>query len=75
MEKHSVMNDHMHTEQFLILPNCILFVFFIYFLRYVNRDFLHIDDYPPDANQGFDILSAAISLPNFHASLFFPSNE
>jgi len=36
---------------------------------------LHIDDYPPDANLGFDILSAAISLPNFHASMFFPSND
>ncbi|KAL9382121.1 hypothetical protein Peur_025156 [Populus x canadensis] len=44
-------------------------------LEFALRDFLHIDDYHPDANQGFDILSAAISLPNFHASMFFPSNE
>ncbi|KAL9343477.1 hypothetical protein Peur_063908 [Populus x canadensis] len=40
-----------------------------------DKGFLHIDDYPPDANLGFDILSAAISLPNFHASIFFPSND
>lgn len=27
--------------------------------------FLHIDEYPPDANQGFDIPSAVISFPDF----------
>lgn len=36
---------------------------------------MHIDEYPPDANQGFDIPSAAIIFPNFHASMHFPSND
>ncbi|XP_021273638.1 GPI transamidase component PIG-T isoform X1 [Herrania umbratica] len=36
-----------------------------------DKGFLHIDEYPPDANQGFDIPSAIISFPNFHASMFF----
>lgn len=40
-----------------------------------DKGFLHIDEYPPDANQGFDIPSAAISFPNFHASMHFPSND
>ncbi|XP_074268489.1 uncharacterized protein LOC141591895 [Silene latifolia] len=34
-----------------------------------DKGFLHIDEYPPDANQGFDIPSAVISFPNFHSSL------
>ncbi|XVF21368.1 hypothetical protein REPUB_Repub12eG0084400 [Reevesia pubescens] len=36
-----------------------------------DKGFLHIDEYPPDANQGFDIPSAIISFPNFHASMIF----
>ncbi|XP_015575968.1 GPI transamidase component PIG-T isoform X2 [Ricinus communis] len=39
-----------------------------------DKGFLHIDEYPPDANQGFDIPSAAISFPNFYTSKIFPSN-
>lgn len=33
------------------------------------QGFLHIDEYPPDANQGFDIPSAVISFPEFKTSL------
>ncbi|KAK2406187.1 GPI transamidase component PIG-T [Trifolium repens] len=40
-----------------------------------DKGFLHIDEYPPDANQGFDIPSAIISFPDFHASLQFPNNS
>lgn len=36
-----------------------------------DKGFLHVDEYPPDANQGFDIPSAVISFPNYHASLVF----
>lgn len=36
-----------------------------------RQGFLHIDEYPPDANQGFDIPSALISFPDHHASLDF----
>ncbi|XP_050363730.1 uncharacterized protein LOC126782516 [Argentina anserina] len=36
-----------------------------------DKGFLHIDEYPPDANQGFDIPSAIISFPNFRASMQF----
>lgn len=32
------------------------------------QGFLHIDEYPPDANRGFDIPSALISFPDFEAS-------
>ncbi|XP_050208192.1 uncharacterized protein LOC126657530 [Mercurialis annua] len=39
-----------------------------------DKGFLHIDEYPPDANQGFDIPSAAISFPNFYTSMLFPTN-
>ncbi|KAK9992815.1 hypothetical protein SO802_022518 [Lithocarpus litseifolius] len=33
------------------------------------KGFLHIDEYPPDANQGFDIPSAVIIFPNFQTSM------
>ncbi|PON99815.1 GPI transamidase component PIG-T [Trema orientale] len=36
-----------------------------------DKGFLHIDEYPPDANQGFDIPSAVISYPDFQASIQF----
>ncbi|KAK7287363.1 hypothetical protein RIF29_00635 [Crotalaria pallida] len=39
-----------------------------------DKGFLHIDEYPPDANQGFDIPSAIISFPEFHAGLRFSDN-
>ncbi|KAG5115065.1 hypothetical protein JHK82_038334 [Glycine max] len=35
------------------------------------KGFLHIDEYPPDVNQGFGIPSAIISFPDFHAGLQF----
>ncbi|KAG6722029.1 hypothetical protein I3842_03G141300 [Carya illinoinensis] len=41
-----------------------------------DKGFLHIDEYPPDANQGFDIPSAIISFPNFHARThYFEDNS
>ncbi|KAI4354348.1 hypothetical protein L6164_003218 [Bauhinia variegata] len=40
-----------------------------------DKGFLHIDEYPPDANQGFDIPSAIISFPNVHAGLQFPDSS
>ncbi|XP_058757754.1 uncharacterized protein LOC131631008 [Vicia villosa] len=40
-----------------------------------DKGFLHIDEYPPDANQGFDIPSAIISFPDFHASLQFSDDS
>ncbi|KAF9669746.1 hypothetical protein SADUNF_Sadunf14G0139500 [Salix dunnii] len=40
-----------------------------------DKGFLHIDEYPPDANQGFDIPSAAIAFPDFHTSMLFHSND
>ncbi|KAJ1409562.1 hypothetical protein SESBI_22617 [Sesbania bispinosa] len=40
-----------------------------------DKGFLHIDEYPPDANQGFDIPSAIISFPDYHASLQFSDNS
>ncbi|KAI3987620.1 hypothetical protein MKX01_007086 [Papaver californicum] len=33
--------------------------------------FLHIDEYPPDANQGFDIPSTVISFPDFEPRMHF----
>ncbi|PON58898.1 GPI transamidase component PIG-T [Parasponia andersonii] len=36
-----------------------------------DKGFLHIDEYPPDVNQGFDIPSAVISYPDFQASIQF----
>ncbi|CAN8269566.1 unnamed protein product [Cochlearia groenlandica] len=36
-----------------------------------DKGFLHIDEYPPDANQGFDIPSALISFPDHYASVDF----
>ncbi|KAK9992818.1 hypothetical protein SO802_022521 [Lithocarpus litseifolius] len=37
---------------------------------FVNKlGLLHIDEYPPDANQGFDIPSAVIIFPNFQTSM------
>ncbi|WCJ38038.1 GPI transamidase component PIG-T [Euphorbia peplus] len=40
-----------------------------------DKGFLHIDDYPPDANQGFDIPSAVLSFPNFYSSVLLPNNN
>ncbi|XP_078434718.1 GPI transamidase component Gpi16 subunit family protein isoform X2 [Wolffia australiana] len=34
-----------------------------------DKGFLHIDEYPPDANQGFDIPAAVISFPDFHTNV------
>ncbi|KAF3949578.1 hypothetical protein CMV_024568 [Castanea mollissima] len=34
-----------------------------------DKGFLHIDEYPPDANQGFDIPSAVIIFPKFQTSM------
>ncbi|KAI4304576.1 hypothetical protein MLD38_040064 [Melastoma candidum] len=39
-----------------------------------DKGFLHIDEYPPDANQGFDIPSAVITFPN-HAGIQFDSQS
>ncbi|XP_071721547.1 uncharacterized protein [Rutidosis leptorrhynchoides] len=36
-----------------------------------DKGFLHIDEYPPDANQGFDIPSAIISYPDFQTRLHY----
>lgn len=36
-----------------------------------DKGFLHIDEYPPDANQGFDIPSAVIIFPNFQTSIHY----
>lgn len=35
------------------------------------QGFLHIDEYPPDANQGFDIPSAIVSFPDFQTRIDF----
>ncbi|KAE8671159.1 GPI transamidase component Gpi16 subunit family protein isoform 4 [Hibiscus syriacus] len=40
-----------------------------------DKGFLHIDEYPPDANQVFDIPSTIVSFPNFHASMVFLENH
>lgn len=32
------------------------------------QGFLHIDEYPPDANQGFDIPSALVRFPEFNSA-------
>lgn len=39
------------------------------------QGFLHIDEYPPDANQGFDIPSAVISYPDFYSSTQFGDDK
>ncbi|KAL1544602.1 GPI transamidase component PIG-T [Salvia divinorum] len=36
-----------------------------------DKGFLHIDEYPPDANQGFDIPSAVIHFADFVANMSF----
>jgi phosphatidylinositol glycan class T len=43
---------------------------YIYF-----QGFLHIDEYPPDANQGFDIPSALVSFPEFNSSRRYPETD
>ncbi|KAL8191880.1 hypothetical protein R6Q57_028611 [Mikania cordata] len=40
-----------------------------------DKGFLHIDEYPPDANQGFDIPSAIISYPDFQTSLQYKEDN
>ncbi|KAL6630499.1 hypothetical protein ACP70R_028572 [Stipagrostis hirtigluma subsp. patula] len=37
-----------------------------------DKGFLHIDEYPPDANQGFDIPSALVSFPEFSSARSYP---
>ncbi|KAL1548816.1 GPI transamidase component PIG-T [Salvia divinorum] len=39
--------------------------------RFLQQGFLHIDEYPPDANQGFDIPSAVIHFAGFVANMSF----
>lgn len=40
-----------------------------------DKGFLRIDEYPPDANQGFDLPSAHISFPSFQANRHYPKEE
>ncbi|KAL1557483.1 GPI transamidase component PIG-T-like [Salvia divinorum] len=40
-----------------------------------DKGFLHIDEYPPDANQGFDIPSAVIHFADFVANMSFHENS
>ncbi|XP_072950603.1 uncharacterized protein [Typha angustifolia] len=40
-----------------------------------DKGFLHIDEYPPDANQGFDIPSALVSFPDFQSSRSYPDDD
>lgn len=40
-----------------------------------DKGFLHIDEYPPDANQGFDIPSAIISFPDFQTCLQYTQDN
>ncbi|KAI6705117.1 hypothetical protein NL676_008079 [Syzygium grande] len=40
-----------------------------------DKGFLHIDEYPPDANQGFDIPPAVITFPNFHVKMHFDEDN
>lgn len=42
--------------------------FQFYWMEMLLQGFLHIDEYPPDANRGFDIPSAVVSFPDFQAS-------
>ncbi|KAL6567089.1 hypothetical protein OROMI_015493 [Orobanche minor] len=39
-----------------------------------DKGFLHIDEYPPDANQGFDIPSAVIHFSDFVSKMSFHDN-
>lgn len=39
------------------------------------QGFLHIDEYPPDANQGFDIPSALVSFPEFNSSRSYSESD
>ncbi|XP_023759224.1 uncharacterized protein LOC111907656 [Lactuca sativa] len=40
-----------------------------------DKGFLHIDEYPPDANQGFDIPSAIISYPDFQTCMQYKQDN
>lgn len=40
-----------------------------------DKGFLRIDEYPPDANQGFDLPSAHVSFPGFQANRYYPKEE
>ncbi|PIN26202.1 GPI transamidase complex [Handroanthus impetiginosus] len=40
-----------------------------------DKGFLHIDEYPPDANQGFDIPSAVVCFGDFLTSMTFDDNS
>ncbi|CAN0915377.1 GPI transamidase component PIG-T [Linum grandiflorum] len=40
-----------------------------------EQGFLHIDEYPPDANQGYDIPSAVISYTGFHSGMYLAGNN
>ncbi|KAL0459917.1 UNVERIFIED_CONTAM: GPI transamidase component PIG-T [Sesamum latifolium] len=40
-----------------------------------DKGFLHIDEYPPDANQGFDIPSAVVRFNEFLTNISFDDNS
>ncbi|KAL0417473.1 UNVERIFIED_CONTAM: GPI transamidase component PIG-T [Sesamum radiatum] len=40
-----------------------------------DKGFLHIDEYPPDANQGFDIPSAVVRFNDFVTNISFDDNS
>ncbi|GAA0157151.1 hypothetical protein LIER_14477 [Lithospermum erythrorhizon] len=40
-----------------------------------DKGFLHIDEYPPDANQGFDIPSALVNFLDFQTKMHFVEDD
>ncbi|GAA0145284.1 hypothetical protein LIER_05514 [Lithospermum erythrorhizon] len=40
-----------------------------------DKGFLHIDEYPPDANQGFDIPSALVNFADFQTKMHFVEDD
>lgn len=47
----------------------------LYLHECIFQGFLHIDEYPPDANQGFDIPSALVTFPEFNSSRSYPEGD
>ncbi|CAD6251111.1 unnamed protein product [Miscanthus lutarioriparius] len=71
----SIYKGYYHSQKLKLRSSkslCIILDQTLTVVLQPNTGFLHIDEYPPDANQGFDIPSALVSFPEFSSARSYP---
>ncbi|KAG8090763.1 hypothetical protein GUJ93_ZPchr0011g28094 [Zizania palustris] len=71
----SFISTNMHKQLFDVSNDCSIKAVVFQVVPWYVKGFLHIDEYPPDANQGFDIPSALVTFPEFNSSRSYPETD